>query len=397
MTTRVRHGRSLSLRLSFVVATVSFVLVFAAAGTPIPLYNLYRAQDGITHSDLAMVSVAYFVAAATALLLLGRLSDYFGRKPLAIAALASAAASCLILAGMRGVESLFVARVLQGLASGLAPSGLGAYAVDSAPPRPRWLPSVITGSSPMLGIPLGALACGALAQFAPAPRVLVYAITGALLVACTVMMGLARETMHPRPGAWASLRPRLLIPQGSGRLLVVAGAACVATWSLGGFYQAFGPSAAAEYLGTTSPLVAATMFASVMVLNPLGGALAGRLPPIIALRAGLGLFALALVGILVSLHAGLFVALIVASLLAGLSQGAASTGAIQGLLPQTAPDQRAGLLSTLYLISYCGAALPGMVASHYARSTDLFSIALGYAALGLLASIVAIIASPRNR
>ena len=69
MTTRVRHGRSLSLRLSFVVATVSFVLVFAAAGTPIPLYNLYRAQDGITHSDLAMVSVAYFVAAATALLL----------------------------------------------------------------------------------------------------------------------------------------------------------------------------------------------------------------------------------------------------------------------------------------------------------------------------------------
>src|SRR5215216_5602002 len=103
------------LRIAFLAAACSLVFVFAAAGTPIPLYNTYRAQDGITNADLGWVSVGYFVAAATSLLVLGRLSNHLGRRPVAIAALASAALSCFILIGMHGVLSLSVARVLQGL------------------------------------------------------------------------------------------------------------------------------------------------------------------------------------------------------------------------------------------------------------------------------------------
>ena len=77
-------------------------------------------------------------------------------------------------------------------------------------------------------------------------------------------MAMSPETMPRRRGAMASLRPRLQVPAGSGQLLLAAGAASVATWSLGGFYQAFGPSVAAEHLGTTNPLVAAAVFASVI-------------------------------------------------------------------------------------------------------------------------------------
>jgi hypothetical protein len=50
------------------------------------------------------------------------------------------------------------------------------------------------------------------------------------------------------------------------------------------------------------------------------------------------------------------------------------------------------LLATIYLISYCGAAIPGMIAGELAKTLTLFQIALGYAALGLVASAVAIIA-----
>src|SRR3954469_11934032 len=128
----------LPLRVAFVAAACSLVFVFAAAGTPIPLYNTYRAQDGITNADLGWVSVGYFLAAATSLLVLGSLSNHLGRRPVAIAALASAALSCLVLIGMHGVLSLAVARVLQGLACGVASSALGSYVVDSAPRRPRW-------------------------------------------------------------------------------------------------------------------------------------------------------------------------------------------------------------------------------------------------------------------
>src|SRR5919107_1116764 len=93
----------LPLGVAFVAATCSLVFVFAAAGTPIPLYNTYRAEDGITHADLAIVSVGYFVAAATSLLVFGRLSNHVGRRPVGLAALISAALACLILIGMNGV------------------------------------------------------------------------------------------------------------------------------------------------------------------------------------------------------------------------------------------------------------------------------------------------------
>src|SRR3982750_2550235 len=113
------HG-GLSRSAAFVSAACSLVFVYAAAGTPIPLYNTYRAEDGITNADLGLVSVGYFVAAATSLLVFGRLSNHLGRRPIALAALMSAALSCLFLIGMHGVLPLLIARILQGLACGLA-------------------------------------------------------------------------------------------------------------------------------------------------------------------------------------------------------------------------------------------------------------------------------------
>ena len=294
---------------------------------------------------------------------------------------------------MNGVLPLFTARVLQGLSCGLASSGLGSYVVDSAQERPSWLPAAITGSAPMVGIPIGALTCGALVEYGPAPRVLVYAIMTAVLVLCAVLIAMSPETMARSRGALASFRPRLQVPAGSTQLVLAAGAASVATWSLGGFYQAFDPSVVADHLGTTNPLVSAAVFASVMVLNPLGAPLAGRLLPATALRAGMAGFVLALVGIMASLYAGATVPFIAASLVVGVAQGAASTGGLRALLAHAQQEERAGLLSTIYLVAYSGAAIPVMIAGGLTNTFDLSEIALGYAVLGLLASIVAVLAA----
>src|SRR3954462_4315042 len=101
------HG-ALSRPAAFVSAACSLVFVFAAAGTPIPLYNTFRAEDGITNADLAIISVGYFLAAATSVLTLGRLSNHLGRRPVALAALACAALSSLVLIGTHGVLPLLI-------------------------------------------------------------------------------------------------------------------------------------------------------------------------------------------------------------------------------------------------------------------------------------------------
>ena len=388
-----RNDAHARLRLTFVAATASLVLVFAGSGTPIPLFNTYRAEDGITNADLAMVSVVYLVAAASSLLVLGRLSNHLGRRPVAIAGLALAALACLILIGTHGVHHLMAARLLQGLAVGIAASALGSYAIDSAPERPRWLAAAVTGSAPIVGVPTGALLSGALVGYAPAPRVLVYLVMTALLACCIVLVALSAETVPRRQGALASLRPRLQVPAGSSRLLLAAGAVFVATWSFGSFYQSFGPAATAQWLGTTNPLVNAVVFSSVMVLGPVGGPLTGRLAPAIGLRLAMVLFMLAVIGAVASLAHGAVLPFIAASLVAGFAQGAASTSGIRALLAGTQLEERAGLLATIYLIAYSAGAFPGIIAGQLTGRFDLLQIAMGYAALGVAASLVAILAA----
>jgi MFS family permease len=386
---RIRNVQ-LSGPAAFAVGSCALVLVFAAAGAPIPLYNTYRAADGLGHGAFATAAVGYFVAAAFALLTLGRLSNHLGRRPVSLAAFACAAAGSLLIGRVHGLGPLLAGRILQGLACGIASSSLGAYIVDTAPSRPRWLAAAITGSAPMVGVPLGALLSGALIEYGPAPRTLVFELIAVCLAVCAALIAFGPETVRSRPGALGSLRPRLQVPAGSARLLVAAAAAFTATWSLGGFYQAFGPLVIAERLGTTNALVAAAGFSCVMILNPVGAPIAGRWSPVTVMRAGMGLFIVAVVGIVWSLRDGAIAPFLLASLAVGLAQGAASTGAIRALLSKASVDERAGLLATIYLICYCGAAAPALVAGELARAFSLLQVAEAYAALGIVAALLAI-------
>src|SRR3954447_2196593 len=57
----------LGSRIGFAGAACSLVAVFAASASPIPLYELYRRTDGLSHADLSLTAVAYFVAVMAAL------------------------------------------------------------------------------------------------------------------------------------------------------------------------------------------------------------------------------------------------------------------------------------------------------------------------------------------
>src|SRR3954451_22300924 len=131
-------------RIGFAAAACSLVAVFAASASPIPLYELYRRTDGLSHADLSLTAVAYFVAVMAALLVFGRMSNHVGRRPVAVAALLITAAGTLVLTAVHSVAPLIAGRVLQGIGCGLASSALAAFIVDSAPTSPSWLPHAAT-------------------------------------------------------------------------------------------------------------------------------------------------------------------------------------------------------------------------------------------------------------
>ncbi|WP_144720309.1 MFS transporter [Agrococcus jejuensis] len=381
--------RRLPRGVTFVVATASLLLVFAAAGTPIPHFNDYLA-GGLGQSGIATAAVVYLAAAALSLLVLGRLSDHVGRRPIAIAAMTLSIVGTLVLTTVETEPQLLVGRILQGLGCGLATGSLGALVVDTAPERPAWLPALITGTVPMLGVPLGALASGALVDLAPWRDVLGYALAAALLVVCAVLVLLGRETRSRVTGATRSLVPQLVIPRGSGMLVLAVGAAYGATWCIGSFYQAFGPQVAQESLGSGSAVVAAAVFASAIVPGVLGGPIAGRGRPQVPLVVGILVFVAAIAGVVVGVRLGSVPVYFVAAGIAGLSGGVIATAGNRLLLPTAGPEQRAGLLSTIFLICYASAAIPGLAASAVAEAFALDDIAVGYGVLVALIGAVSL-------
>jgi MFS family permease len=377
--------------LGFIAGAGSLVAVFAASASPIPLNELYRGDDGLSHADLAYTAVAYFLAVMAALLVFGRLSNHLGRRPVALAALVVTAAGCLVLTQVHGVAPLMIGRVLQGVGCGLASSALAAFVVDSSPASPAWLGSAVASGAPMVGLTLGALGSGALAEYGPAPRTLIYLLCIGALAVCAALIAASRETVARAPGVRAALRPQVRVPARARRLLPAASATFVATWALGGFYQAFGPSVAADQLGTSNTLIAALVFASLMAPSAIGAPLAGRTGPAAAQRLGILAFAAAVAVILVALHAGVVALFLVASAVAGTAQGTTFAASMRALLTGAAAGERAGILAAIYLISYGGAAIPSLIAGQLSRTLSLFDIALGYGALAMLACVVTLL------
>ncbi len=380
-------------RLGFVAATVSLLSAFAASAVPIPLYGIYRAADGLTYLDLSLTAVGYFAGAVTALLIFGRLSNHLGRRPVILISLGLAIAASLILLDVPSVVPLILGRILLGLACGLASSAMTAFIVDNAPEEPAWLPAAVSSSAPMVGLTIGALGSGALAQYSPMPRTLPYLVAIAALIVSAVLILVSRETSPRRPGLLASLRPRVGLPKASHALFPVASCTFVATWALGGFYQAFGPSMATDQLGSTSPLVSAAVFSSLMAPSAIGGPLAGRLSPAGAQRAGMLVFAISVGGVLLALRQAAVIPFLIASALAGAGQGATLTGSVRALLARATVHERAGAFSMIFATSYGGAAIPSLVAGQLSQTYSLLQIATGYGILAACACIVTLIAA----
>jgi MFS family permease len=385
--------RSVTPRSAFVPAVLSLVLVFATVGSTIPLFNLYRAEDGFTNGDISLTVVAYSAVTLTTLLVFGGLSHHVGRRPVAVASLLLLTASCLVMLNVHHIATLISGRVLMGIAAGLASSSLTAYIVDSAPASPPWLASVASSQTVMLGLALGAVASGALVEFAPLPRDLIFLVLITLLVAAVALIAASPETAPRMPGAWRSLRPHVAVPHHVRRLLLVAAAVLLSTWSIGTFYQVFVPALVEDELGTMNALVIGLVFAAYMASSAIASPLSGRLGPATAQRIGMAAFLVGVAGLIMAVTLGMLGAFVAATVVAGAGQGVAISATTRGLLHGSTVEHRAPLFSVIYLLSYGGATVPVLIAGDLTGTFSLPQIALGYGAFALITTLITVVAA----
>lgn len=380
------------LTFTFVAAVTSLLVVFIAVGSTIPLFNIYRAEEGFTHADISMTVVAYSAATLAMLMVLGRLSNHVGRRPVAIASLLLLLLGSVLLLEVHDSWVLITGRLLMGLGAGLGSSSLSAYIVDAAPARPAWLAAVASSQSVMVGLAIGGVLSGALVQFGPWRRTLIFVVVIALIVLSMTLIVVSQETVAQKPGAWQSMHPRVRAPSHVRPLLAVAIAVLLATWATGSFYQAFVPAILEDQLSSTSPLVIGLVFGAYMGPSVGGAMLGGRISPARAQRLGMLGFLVGTVGIVAAIVAGALLLFIGATVVAGLSQGVAITATVRALLDGSSLLDRAPIFSVIYLISYSAATIPALIAGQLSKTFSLSEITLGYGALALISTLITIAA-----
>jgi hypothetical protein len=321
-----------------------------------------------------------------ALLVVGSLSDYLGRRPVIFVSLLLEIAAMLLFIFASDVGWLIAARVMQGFATGMATSALGAALLDSDQKQGPLINSI----APMFGMAAGALGTAVLVEFAPLPLLLAYCVLLAAFVFQALYLWRIAETVSPQPGVWQSLKPSLHVPtQARGTLWAVL-PADIAAWSLGGFFLSLTPSLLAAATGSTSALngglavAALTLSGAVAIVNL-------RLREAsLALWVGVCFLPLGVAVILAAVNSGWLWLFFVGSVVAGVGFGSSFLGALRMLLPLAHAHERAGLLSAFYVLSYLAFCVPALMAGFSARHLGLITTTNIYGSVVIVLALLAL-------
>lgn len=389
----------LSHTAGFWVVATAFLVVMAYATVPTPLYSLYQERDGFPVAVITLIFAAFAVGVVVSLFLLGHVSDWLGRRRmLTIAILVSALSAAMFLL-WADVPGLLAARVVNGASIGIltatATAHLGELRAHARPTESVVLAASVAGAANLGGLALGPLAGGLVAEFLPDPLVFSHAVFLVILLAAAIAVSCVPETVpptEPRP-----YRPqRVAAPPTAKAAFVAAGFGAFAGFSLFGLFTSLAPTILIGTFGEHDHLLAGVTAFSVFAAAATGQVVLAR----VDLRVQLTIAAvccavgLAAVGVGAS-HPSLAVFLI-GGVVSGVGVGVLFKAAVTTASSLAEPGRRGETLALVFLIAYCGLAVPvlaiGVVLTFAAQTTVL----LVFTSIVLIATVFAAVVMRRS-
>jgi MFS family permease len=392
--------KTLSPRAAYVLVVSVIGLALFASGTPSPLYATYLHLWGFSPLVLTLVYATYAFGVLASLLLAGRASDEAGRRPVLLVALAVLRVTTVLFMLAESVVWLFVARGVQGLATGLALGAASAALLDLHPRRDPAAVGLANGVVSAGGMGLGVLVSSLIIELLPAPRVLPYV---ALFVLFAVAVAAALRM--PEPVANRS-RPRLTpqrpsVPPATRSAFILAALGVTSSWSIAGLFLSLGPQLSDSLFHSKDHLVAgigvfalAGTAALAQIVFGRTAAWAGAAGGSVALAAGLA----TIVASEMATSSALFLA---GAVIAGAGFGVAFLGALRVLSAAIPPAHRGAVMSAFYLVAYTSLSVPAIIAGVLVtplglnRTFEIFGSAI--AALALVVAVQAWRSRPERR
>jgi MFS family permease len=356
---------------------VATAITFSASGAaPTPLYHEYQVHFGLTPFMITIVFAAYVMCLLLALLTVGSLSDYIGRRPAILFALALNVLAMILFMSAGSAAVLIVARAIQGFANGLAITTLAATILDTDKERAPLLNSFTA----FAGLSAGTLGAGALVTFAPAPEQLVFIILLVLSVVEAVILWFMPETASVKPGAFASLLPHIHVPRVARTTFAAVTPVNIASWSLGGFYFSLMPSVVRAATGTSLPIIGGLVVAMLTFSGAIAVIALRKLSPKRMFIFGIITLALGVAITLTGVQYQNVGVMMFGTVVGGAGFGTVFSGTLRSILPYAQPGERAGLLSAYFVEGYLSFSLPALAAGFLApivgltRTADFYGV-----------------------
>ena len=389
--TAARFATAGRARFGFVLAIAAQILMMAGASAPSPFYPVLAQRIGFDAIVITAVFAVYALSLMLTLLTAGSLSDHVGRRPVAVVGFVLLAASMLLFWNAGSVLILILARIVQGVASGLLISALSAAVLDLEPPTRPGSAALWNALCPGIGLAGGALVAGITLDATPNALTDVFAPLAAIYLVVAVLFLAAPETAQRLPGAWASLRFRLSVPSVIRADFWRAVPAIVAGWATGGLFLSLGANIVHSELGGTAHLWQGLAVALLAGVGALTAFLIRRRSArtilifgTIALAAGSALS-------LIALGIASLPAYLVAAAVTGMGFGTAFFGVVGSLAPRIPATQRADAFAVIFLLAYLAFGVPAVVAGLLVAPLGLEATCIGYGAVVIVLSVIALV------
>ena len=379
------------------IIAISALLAAAFMGSTLvsPLWGLFQKKFGFSEITLTLIYAAYVVGNLAALLFFGRLSDQLGRRKIGAPAVGIAIVAACLFFFAQSETWLYAARALTGFAVGMASGTATAWLAEIYGESQRGPATVMATVANQIGIAIGPLMAGILAEYAPLPLELPFAAYIVLLIATGIVVhAWPPETVRSpiRTLADLELRPRVGVPEDIRLQFIAPVVAAFATFALTGFYYALLPTVLNQALHNSNVAVAGAVIFEMISITVAVLLVARDLSSRTAMFTALVLIfpSAALLVLTQSLHS--MPILLVAGAFTGCTLALGYRGSLQ-VVNEIAPnDRRAEVVSAYLIACFAGNSIPVIGVGVLATYANLLTASVVFAAVLAIMSLGALTA-----
>ncbi len=373
---------------SFIIVTITTLILLMGATIPTPLYGIYRSEFALSQISITLIYAAYSVGVVPTLFFFGPLGDAIGRKPLLILAVLISIIGTAIISIAPGLEWLIIGRLAQGVGIGAVLGNATAALVELESHGNKQRASQVASMALLGGLGLGPLIAGLMAQYLSYPTLLPYLLEIILLLIVLILVLTIKGGTSRNISGFHIRRPTIPNAKWS---FISASLASAIVLAMSGLYFSLAPSYAQNILSNNNiavgGIISSTMvFTSVLIQYILWDRFPIRLELFGLLSVIIGL-----IFILLTSTYHIFALFITGAIISGIGFGTTFMGAVNIINRISPEDKRGDVSSSFYAISYFALGIPIIGLGIAAQYTNLF-VAVQYFIVAII--IITLITIP---